>query len=370
MKKLWRRVLGWAGFTLYATTAIVVPIELGLRLFMPQPLPQVTPDIYRPDLRLGWRRNPDVRTLAKSGERAVEFCTDAAGDRIDCGNPRRQGCTRRVMVMGDSYVAALAIPWPESFYSRIERDTGACVHVAGVVGYGPAQYLAQVRERLGAGAERYDLVILSLYAGNDFTNDADAVPGWQRMALPELHVLPAGLSREALWDWAYPINQWLEAHSHAYVAARLAVRRALDPDGVSRYGIPKPLQRSRLTERMLEGTTRAVRQLAAEVKHSGASLLVVLIPVRNQVLDPQAEQLLRRFGHLRGDLDMDLVSRELLPRLREIDEIDTVIDTLPYFRAHADRACWGQRDPHFSPGGHALWFDAIRSEVRALLGLT
>lgn len=59
------------------------------------------------------------------------------------------------------------------------------MHVAGVDGYGPAQTLAQVRTASWPGVERYELVILSLYAGNDFTNDADVVPGWQRVALPE-----------------------------------------------------------------------------------------------------------------------------------------------------------------------------------------
>ena len=70
---------------------------------------------------------------------------------------------------------------------------------------------------------------------------------------------------------------------------------------------------------------------------------------------------------LEGDLDMDLTTREFVPRLEKLREVDRLIDLLPLLRANTDPANWGANDGHFSPQGHARVFDAIRAPVRELL---
>jgi hypothetical protein len=47
----------------------------------------------------------------------------------------------------------------------------------------------------------------------------------------------------------------------------------------------------------------------------GARVLVLVIPERTQVLDPKGEKILRAMPALAGDLDMDLTTREFVPRL-------------------------------------------------------
>jgi len=106
----------------------------------------------------------------------------------------------------------------------------------------------------------------------------------------------------------------------------------------------------------------------AEAAHQhGARILVVVIPERTQVVDPQAARILRAMPALAGDIDMDLTSREFVPLLEATPEIDRLVDLLPILRANTDPANWGPRDGHFSPLGHARFYDAIREPVRELL---
>jgi len=359
------QTLLFLGWSLLVTVAL---LEVGVRTFAPQPLPQSDLQIYRPAPEIGWRRNPNVRAVASAGEHEVQICTDAAADRVDCEAPPRDpaSCTKRILILGDSFVEALAVPFRDTAWSRLERETGACVFVAGVGGYWPQQYARQLEERLGQG-DRFDLVILNIYAGNDFTTSADTMPGPEEVTRPQVHLLPAGLSATDLFNWLYPFNEWLEARSHLYVASRYAVLRLIGYDDVRRYGVPAALLRSGLTERHVSETARVIERIGHDAQASGVPVLVNVVPLQNQVLDPKGESLASRFPALREDLDMDLVSQRFVPRISGLAGIDRVLDLLPFYREHADASDWDRRDRHFSAQGHALWFEAMRQPVEELL---
>lgn len=344
-------------------------LELGVRLFDPQVLPHDVPELWTPDPEIGWKRNADVHLVANAGERSVAFCTEAHGDRVDCDAPARGDCAARILAMGDSYVEALSIPYRDTVWARLDADTGACTSVAGVAGWYLSQYVASTRARLAEPGARYDLEILALYAPNDLTGDAEKIPPPMSVQRYPFRLLPAGLSQQALLDWFAPMNQWLEARAQAYVAARFAIRRVLDPGDAGIYGVAPSLRRSKATPAWLDETARGVRLIAEDAHAHGAKLLVVVIPHRSQVLDPDGARLLSAMPELAGDLDMELVSRELVPRIQAIPEVDAVVDLQPLLRARAQRSLWGEADPHLSPSGHAAWFEAIRAPVRALLGL-
>jgi hypothetical protein len=271
--------------------------------------------------------------------------------------------------MGDSYVEALSVPYRETVWSRLDADTGACTTVAGVGGWYLSQYIAAVRQRLAEPGARFDLVVLALYPPNDMTDAAERMPRPIEVQRYPFRLLPAGFSQQALKDWFAPFNQRLESSSHAYVALRFAIRRVIDRGDIGIYGVPVSLRRSKLTPAWLDETARGVRLIGEAAHAHGAKLLVVLIPHRSQALDSDGARLLASMPELAGDLDMELVSREFVPRLEAIPEVDGVVDLLPPLRARADRSLWGERDPHLSPEGHALWFEAIREPSRSLLGL-
>ncbi len=360
------RALGGIGF---ASAFTFLLLEVGVRIFLPQVLVKDAPDLWSPDEAMGWRRKPDVRLWVNSGERDAQICTDSRGDRIDCDAPEPDACVARVLVVGDSFVEALAIPYADTVWSRLERDTGACLDVAGVGAYGPPQYLKLTRDRVAAAQPRYDLVLYNFYVGNDFVLNADQIPPPTEVQRRPFRLLPPSLDLKGLGEWFYPFNSWLEGQSHAYVALRFAIRRLQDPGDVGIHGVPISLRSSSLTEDWL-ATTASSAELAAEAAEAaGARFVVAVIPHRSQVLDPQAEKLLRGLPRLEGDIDMELVKRKFVPRLRASGDVDAVVDLLDYLRAHATKESWGTRDAHLSPDGHRLWFEAVRPEVRRALGL-
>ena len=355
-------------FALFVVTTVALGVELLFRLTLPQVLPVDAPEIYHPDDAIGWRRSANVRAMANTGERDVEVCTDSRGDRVSCAAPRPASCPRRILVVGDSMVEALAIPFEQTAWARLERDVGACVDVAGVGAYGPSQYLKVVRERLRDRHDVYDVVVASMYASNDFVSDAERIPSARAIRRRPLRLLPAGLSQQALEDWFYPVNQWLESRSHAYVALRFAIRNMSDPGDVGVYGLPVALVRSRLTPRLLQETARSFALMADEVRHARSTLVITIVPIRNQVTDPTGARVRAAFPKLADEIDMDLVQKEFVPRLAELPGVSTV-DLLPVLRETATPVYWGEKDGHLSPKGHAAWFDALRGPVRRALGL-
>ena len=344
------RALLFAGWSLLVTAAL---LEVGVRLFAPQPLPQADVEIYEPAPGIGWRRHANVRTRASVGEHGVEICTDAAGDRVDCEAPPRDAasCAQRVLVLGDSFVEALAVPFRDTAWSRIERDTGACAAVAGVGGYWPQQYARQLEDRLAEGA-RFDLVILNFYAGNDrviLGRHHAGSPGGGQAAAPlaaggPLRAGTCGTgsirstsgwrrARTSTWRAASPCC----GSSASTTCATTACRRRC-PLGA--LGGPARRDHARVVER-----------IARDAQAAGIPLLVNVIPLQNQVLDPKGESLASRFPALREDLDMDLVSLRFVPRVSALAGVDRVVDLLPWLRAHADESAWDPRDRQLSPRG-------------------
>ena len=87
--------------------------------------------------------------------------------------------TRRVLVLGDSFVEAFEVSYEETFYARLERmaqeHTKHPVEIIpmGVMGYGTAQELLWLREH---GTKfQPDLVILLLFLGNDVIDNSRAL---------------------------------------------------------------------------------------------------------------------------------------------------------------------------------------------------
>lgn len=126
------------------------------------------------DERLLYRLAPGaqrefVRSPANGGER-IRFSINSQGFRGPELAPARTA--PRVLVYGDSFVQAEFSPDAETFTARLEerlsRRLGRRLEVvnAGVAGYGPDQELRRMQRELPA--LRPDLVVVALYAGNDF----------------------------------------------------------------------------------------------------------------------------------------------------------------------------------------------------------
>jgi lysophospholipase L1-like esterase len=129
---------------------------------------------YEPDAAALYRLRPGARERyhypwLPPGEQ-VEVAVNSRGFRGPELPPRKVG--RRVVVYGDSFVEARSTRIEDTFAARLQAALRARAPApldvvnAGVSGYGPDQVLARLEGR--ALDLEPDLVVLVLYAGNDF----------------------------------------------------------------------------------------------------------------------------------------------------------------------------------------------------------
>lgn len=156
-----------ATVVLVATLVALGAVELVLRMWFP-----IRGMVYALDDRYLHRYIPGSRRLADAGDRSwpgVLVQINAAGRRGDESGVSRGA--RRIIVYGDSYVAAEYTPESETFTAELERQLTAQLGAtevlnAGVTGYGVDQAMLRIEDELPA--LRPALTVVALYAGNDF----------------------------------------------------------------------------------------------------------------------------------------------------------------------------------------------------------
>ena len=153
-----------------STVFTMLGAELGLRLLY-------SPRYYPPfqlDARLLYALVPgaqrEYRRAAVNGGERILYRINSAGFRGDELAPKHS--VTRIVVYGDSFIQAEYSDLEHTFAERLERGVserlGKQVEVvnAGVAGYGPDQILRRMEVELAA--LRPDLVLVALFAGNDF----------------------------------------------------------------------------------------------------------------------------------------------------------------------------------------------------------
>jgi lysophospholipase L1-like esterase len=247
------------------------------------------------------------------------------------------GSRPRIVVYGDSFVHAEFSPLEETFPVRLgERLSAALgreveVVNAGVAGYGPDQALRRLERELASLAP--DLVVLGLFAGNDFGDllrnrlyglDADGrlvERAWRysaeqarQIALNAQELALVRALREALdrlrggggpapFDRRAWIEDALAQHLAEYRAAVEEGEPTVGAFGVDPYSAdiallpasPSAAYRRRLMAAVLGA-------IAALAREKGVALLAVIIPHPMDLLD--------------GDHDSGLVDREKYPDYR------------------------------------------------------
>src|SRR5262249_42991637 len=151
--------------------------ELGLRWLGYEPIYKVYshPEIFwRHDELLGWSHEPNSEAVYV-GPRPwpVEFSAPVRINSLGLRGPEIAELPPdgyRVMVLGDSMVAAFEVPWEETFESlvetRLHQELGIPVQVidAGVRGYGTDQSYLYYQER---GRRLQPDLVIFLHSAND-----------------------------------------------------------------------------------------------------------------------------------------------------------------------------------------------------------
>lgn len=341
--------------------------EVLIRITAPQQLVSSRPDIWIPDQSgLGHRHAPAVDTLVNTGEREVRFRTDRNGYRTsDEGIGVREATGDRVLVLGDSFIEALSIAYPDTVTARLEDLASAgstrsvtLVNTA-VSGYSPTHYAIVAGRELAQ--RRYDAVIMFVYVMNDIVTSRETRYSARPFELEHEIEWPSEFSmRSVMTGLVHPIYTKLRTMSHLVVFVKRSAMSILVRAGLTSSGaFPGALRRELADIEAWEITADTVDRAAASARSRGTPFLVVLIPADYQV----DEDLGRKYAeaHGVGPLAYDLEQ----PNRRLQEELEsrgvTVIDTLPALRAarEAGVALYGRVDRHTSPAGHRILAEVV-----------
>ena len=357
---------------LFGTVALVLLVlEGAVRLFAPQQLVILRPDVWMPVERLGWQHVPDQDTMINTGERWARLLTDAKGHRVGSREPEARDA--RILAVGDSFLEAIQMEHHESIAGQLESlllaDTGLEVDVvnAGVGGWSPIQYRIKVEDELATVP--YDGVLVFLFLGNDAISSTAEAEEPRRIAERHAFAWPRGWSFRAWKDGVlYPVNDALETRSHLFVLARNRAKFLLMRLGLSAHHFPDSLLTSERDSPRWGRTAELCAEMAASADWADVPVLFVFLPGLYQVDEEMSRRYVDALGIDSTTVDLDQASRLLGAQLdaRGLDWLDV---TPVLRRAHASGVpdLFGRVDTHLAPGGHRLVAEAVAPIVSAWL---
>jgi len=331
--------------------------ELLVRLVAPQQLILTHPEIWQPVDTLGWAHRPDVNTTINRGEGTVRVITDRDGYRV--GRGARVEARRRILLLGDSYMEALQVEYEQSFAGLLEARLAerlgepVAIRNPGVSGWDPSQYLIEARRDIGR--EPFDLVLVSVFLGNDVV--PQRIERYPPLVPAEVHALrmPRRFTYGELIDAVfYPINDFLAAHSHLFVflKQRTAVLRMRA--GLTTEYFPEDLLRSKAKAPDWSVTAQILRDIRDLGAARNVPTLFFLIPAPYQTDTAAFRRALRGFRVDPAAVDLDQPNRLLAEAMHAhgLDVLDVLAD---FRRAEASGSrLYGSVDLHLSPEGHDL----------------
>jgi hypothetical protein len=328
------------------------------------------PEFYQPDETRGYALRPNMEGwYRKEGRAYVRINSDGLRDREHA--IAKPANTIRIAVIGDSYPEALPVGIEETYWSLLAGRLEQCATLAGkrvevinfgVSGYGTAQELITVRERVW----RYspDLVLLSMTTNNDISDNlrelkkTDQVPYF--LDRDGKLTLDDSFKATRNFRWRQSVlsrlGRWLRDHSRVIQAINeghhgfkiwLAARRARNTSSAStqtkttepateELGIDNVVYREPLDQTWRDAwrvTEDLLVQMRDEVRAKGAQLVVVTLSNGIQVYpDPNVRQIfMKRIGV------NDLFYPDYRIKQLAVREHIQVITLVPEMQAYADQ---------------------------------
>lgn len=353
----WLRVTANLAVLLAALGVALALAELSVRLVAPQQLIVGRPDVWQPVDSLGWLFRPRLETQTNTGERTVHIFTDSLGLRVGAGG--RTDSRMRVLLLGDSFMAALQVEHEQSTAALLEQalsshlQTTLTVWNAGVAGWGPSQYLLRARQLLSM--QSFDAVVVALYLGNDVVRSRqDYLPPLMPARIAQLRLPREFRLAEFIDAWLRPVNDFLERRSHLFILAKSRTSTLLMRLGLTAEYFPDEFRKREASSPRWKITADICEDIGAAAKASGLPLLIALIPAPFQVEREAFQEYVIGFGINPDSVDLDQPNRLLGTELRARGL--WVVDPLVAFRRAAENGVplFGPVDRHFTPQGHEL----------------
>lgn len=346
--------------------------EVIVRLAAPQQLIQIRPDLFLPLDTLGYGHQPNIDLTVNTGERDVRVRTDAAGFRI--ARAGRAVGQHKLLLLGDSFVEALQVEYEQSVSGLIERcfpiQTGqtAAVWNSAVSGWDPPQYLMQLRRTLRSG--RFDLVLVSVYLGNDVVaHRRDVVPPRQPERRRHFR-FPSSLRWAEVTDAVLaPVNDGLETRSHLFILLKLRFQSLLIRAGLTAVKVPSEIQRNEASSPRWALTAGILAEIDSLAANAGVPTIFALLPSVEQV-DPDILRFRAKwFGINPASLDLDQPDRLLGAELQRRGLSYTSLLEPLRSAQRSGLQLYGRVDSHFTSEGHRIYWETIAPVIAQRLGV-
>lgn len=365
--------VGWLGPVLMLSISFILGLvlaEVATRVVAPQQLFLIRPDVFQPVDSLGWKHRPDLSTTINTGEGTVTLFTDHRGFRV--GRDGAVESDRTVLILGDSFMAALQVEYEESFPGLMQAELRklvagpVAVRNTGVGGWDPPHYLIKARQELSRKVP--ELVVVAVYLGNDVVERGrDRFEPRVPFPRPRLSLLVGFSPRAWVEAIGAPADFRLRQVSHLYVLLRshlLELRMRL---GLSSVYFPQEYLASEATAPRWDITAAILEEIHTEAEALGVPVIFILIPAPFQVLENELARHVSAFGLDTLEIRIDQPNELLGGRLRERGL--EVLDPLPSLRDAANRGDipYGRVDSHFTESGHQVTWDYVRDRILQIL---
>jgi lysophospholipase L1-like esterase len=348
-----RRLRRLAIFLLIAAAQFGL-FETALRLWGHSEAAPAFQGLFADDPGAGYRLKPNARVRFTTAEFDTEIHVNASGVRDDQPIGPKAPDERRIVLLGDSLVLSVQVPFEQTFGELLERQLNAPaaplryrVINAGVQGYGPVEELLFFKSTVAA--LQPDLVIETVFVGNDAEEAVRSAPRLLGDARPASNAIAEDVTTRL---------RRIVRRSMVLQLLRLRVVTATERFGGA-LGSPEPPLQSYAANpapRIAEGmaiTRQCIADLAATAAAAGARTAVALMPARFQVDDADYGRLREAVSAAGGELRRDAATERFdaalaglpLPRL----------DLLPALRAALPGAdLFFQETVHLTPRGHEV----------------
>lgn len=359
------------GLLVAASTLGLLIAELGLRLFLPQPLLH-DPDAFLPDPVLGARLKPGFSDKVVTTEFSSMWVVNADGYRGPRAGERGLRA-RRVVALGDSFTFGYGVEESETWPRRLEaildegpnQDGGVEVVNLGVGGYGTWQealYLERIWEPL-----RPDLAIVALYVGNDPEDNARAAARSVARSAPGIAAgAPAG---------SEGLKRWLGSRLHVYSLISTRGDQLLVRAGLRRLVHPFEMeilmrQPPGSVQRAWEATREALARLAGFSAAHELKMMVVLVPMKHQISDAVWDRVVSQYARGADALELDREGPQRILSTMCAEAGLRCLDLMAGLREaasqHPEAPLYWPRDQHWTASGHEAAARIISMVVRSL----
>jgi hypothetical protein len=360
-----RTLTPWLANAAIVVVSVVVAlgaVELGLRNFYPMPMGVWHQD--REGLALHW---PGLVTYLPQFGLTVSF--NSAGMRDGEHAIEKAPGVFRILVLGDSFIEALQVPFEESFPSMLQRELAdrgpARIEVvnASVSGWGTddeLKYLTSYGRQF-----KPDLIIVAMTLYNDVSDNLRE----------RFHTLRDGALVERVSTRAsfldYKVTQakgLLASHFQIYqvlIRAKRARETRVEAQQLSTHvsGLFSASNDARMT-RGLDLTRLLLHRMQTLAAADGSRVALVLIPLGVQLSDRQFTEYVAHRPAGAGPAQIDWPQQEMKALARRAGV--EVIDLLPGFRewaASGGAPLYLTRDGHWDRPGHHLAARIVASDL-------